>query len=116
MSVPEFTPRARMATRVFVLGVIGAAAFCVTMAIHAAHAEGYIVSCDMSVGVTCFAGPMHDPYVRQVPQPTSEDEKAAARARDEQWVKDCAPTLVRDRYGVSRYHYNDPGCVFGSHP
>jgi hypothetical protein len=116
MSVPEFTPRQRMATRVFVLGTIGAVAFCVAMAIHAAHAEGYIVSCDLSVGVTCFAGPMVNPYVRDVPQPTTDAAKEEQRRRDMLWVHECEPELVRDRYGVMRYQYNDPGCAFGSHP
>jgi hypothetical protein len=81
-----------------------------------AHADGYIVSCDLSVGVTCFAGPMVNPYVRQVPQPTSEAGKEEQRRLDMVWVHECAPELVRDRYGVLRYHYNDPGCAFGSHP
>lgn len=116
MSVPEFTPRQRMTTRVFVLGLIGVIVGGAAMAIHAAHADGYIVSCDLSVGVTCFGGPMVNPYVREVPQPTSEAEKKAQRERDMFWVHECAPELVRDRYGVMRYHYNDPGCAFGSHP
>lgn len=79
-----------------------------------AHAESYILSCDTSVGVTCFAGPMVNPYVRDVPQPTSDAGKEAQRVRDMIWVHDCAPELVRDRYGVMRYHYSAPGCEFGS--
>lgn len=80
------------------------------------HAEGYILSCDTMVGMTCFVAPLVNPYVRQVPQPTSDEDKEAQRQRDMLWVHECSPELVRDRYGVSRYHYNDPGCVFGSHP
>ena len=111
--VAEFGPRARTGMRVLGLGVIGIIAFCVAMAIHAAHAEGYIVSCDTSVGVTCFAGPLVDPYVRQVPQPTSDDEKRAAAERERLWVKHCDPQIDFDRYGVARYHYAAPGCEFG---
>lgn len=95
------------------LGLPGILAFTTAMAIHAAHGEGYLVSCDTSVGVTCFAAPLRDPYVRQVPQPTSADEKAAAAERDRLWVEHCKPTLVNDRYGVARYHYVAAGCEFG---
>jgi len=116
MSVPEFTNRQRATAWSFVLGLIGVIAFGVTMAIHAAHADGYIVSCDFMIGVTCFAGPMGNPYVRDVPQPTTDAAKEEQRRRDMIWVHECAPELVRDRYGVMRYQYNDPGCAFGSHP
>src|SRR5579864_4856148 len=62
----EFPRRASVGFRLFMIGVAGFITFCIVMAVHAARAEGYIVSCDTSVGVTCFAGPLTDPYIRQV--------------------------------------------------
>lgn len=102
-----------MAMRVIVLGVIGIIAFCVTMAVRAAHAEGYIVACDTMVGVTCFAGPLVNPYVREVPQPTSVEAKAEAAERERLWVAHCDPKIAFDRYGVARYYYAAAGCEFG---
>jgi hypothetical protein len=79
--------------------------------VHAA--EGYVVSCDTSVGVTCFAGPMRDPYVREVPPPATAELRREAEERERRWVARCHPVIEPDKYGVDRYHYSAPGCEFG---
>ena len=58
-------------------------------------------------------GPAVDPYVRLVPQPMDEAEKARITARDRRWLARCRPLIAYDRYGVPRYHYAAPGCEFG---
>jgi hypothetical protein len=54
-----------------------------------------------------------DPYVREVPQPHSEADKARAGERDQKWLERCRPVIRQDRYGVGRYGYAAPGCEFG---
>jgi hypothetical protein len=54
-----------------------------------------------------------DPYVRLVPKPVDEAEKARLVARDRKWLARCNPIVERDRYGVARYRYSAPGCEFG---
>jgi len=54
-----------------------------------------------------------DPYVRQVPQPHSDAEKARASEREQKWREHCQPVIRQDRYGVGRYWYAAPGCEFG---
>ena len=58
-------------------------------------------------------GPAGDPYIRLVPQPENEAEKARATERDRRWMNRCRPVIAQDRYGVPRYHYAAPGCEFG---
>lgn len=58
-------------------------------------------------------GPAGDPYVRTVPRPVDEAEKARLVARDHKWLERCKPIVERDRYGVGRLHYAAPGCEFG---
>ena len=58
-------------------------------------------------------GEAGDPYVRTVPQPTDEIEKARATERDQKWLQRCRPIIAQDRYGVPRYHYAARGCEFG---
>jgi hypothetical protein len=58
-------------------------------------------------------GPAGDPYVRVVPRPVDEAEKARLVARDRKWLKRCNPIVERDRYGVGRLRYAAPGCEFG---
>jgi hypothetical protein len=58
-------------------------------------------------------GEAGDPYVREVPQPSSDADKARAKERDKRWVDRCRPYITQDRYGVARYHYAEPGCEFG---
>ena len=54
-----------------------------------------------------------DPYIRVVPEPFGEAQKAQLAARDRKWVAQCHPVITRDIYGVARYHYSAPGCEFG---
>jgi hypothetical protein len=58
-------------------------------------------------------GPAGDPYVRVVPGPVDEAEKARLVARDRKWLERCNPIVERDRYGVGRLRYAAPGCEFG---
>ena len=58
-------------------------------------------------------GPASDPYVRVVPRPVDEAEKARLVARDRKWLERCSPIVERDRYGVGRLRYAAPGCEFG---
>lgn len=73
---------------------------------------------------TCFGGwrtsqcithwvPAGDPYIRTVPQPQTEEDKARAAERDHRWLQRCRPVVAQDRYGVPRYHYAAAGCDFG---
>ena len=57
-------------------------------------------------------GPM-DPYIRIVPEPVGETERAQFAARDRRWVEHCHPVVQYDRYGVARYRYSATGCEFG---
>lgn len=59
-------------------------------------------------------GSLPNPYIRHVPEPQTEAEKAEAARRDHEWMLACEPKLIRDRYGVMRYAYSKPGCEFGS--
>lgn len=58
-------------------------------------------------------GPAGNPYVRPIPGPVDEAEKARLVARDRKWLARCSPILERDRYGVERLRYAAPGCEFG---
>jgi len=58
-------------------------------------------------------GPAGDPYIRAVPQPETEADKARAAERDHRWLERCRPIVAQDRYGVPRYHYAAAGCDFG---
>ncbi|HWS10259.1 MAG TPA: hypothetical protein VN362_20655 [Xanthobacteraceae bacterium] len=58
-------------------------------------------------------GPAGDPYVRTVPQPENDAERARATERDQKWLQRCRPIVAQDRYGVPRYHYAAAGCNFG---
>ena len=58
-------------------------------------------------------GPAGNPYVRPIPGPVDEVERARLVARDRKWLARCTPILERDRYGVGRLRYAAPGCEFG---
>jgi hypothetical protein len=73
---------------------------------------------------SCFGGwiasqcvtrwaPTGDPYIRTVPQPQTEEEKARAAERDHKWLQRCRPVIAQDRYGVPRYRYAAAGCDLG---
>lgn len=66
-------------------------------------------------GFNCVtrSGPTGDPYVRLVPEPLGEAEKARLAVRDRKWLARCHPVIEHDRYGVARYRYSAPGCEFG---
>jgi len=57
-----------------------------------------------------------DPYVRVVPDPVDEAQKAQMARRDRKWLARCRPVVERDDYGVARYHYAAQGCEFGVGP
>jgi len=76
----------------------------------------YVGGCVGAPGaVSCVlrVGPAGDPYVRTVPQPETDAEKARATERDQKWLQRCRPIVAQDRYGVPRYHYAAAGCAFG---
>jgi len=58
-------------------------------------------------------GPAGNPYVRPIPGPVDEAERARLMARDRKWLARCSPILERDRYGVGRLRYAAAGCEFG---
>lgn len=58
-------------------------------------------------------GPAGDPYVRTVPAPESDAEKARSAERDHKWIERCRPVIAQDGFGVPRYHYAAAGCEFG---
>lgn len=79
---------------------------------------GYFSATNCIGGWTRFScatieGPPVDAYVRHVPEPFSEADRARAAERDGKWVARCRPVIVQDGYGVPRYHYAAPGCEFG---
>jgi hypothetical protein len=97
------------APAVFVVAVVS---------LSAAHAEdtigvGGCVGAPGSFNCVVRVGPAGDPYVRTVPQPLTDEDKARTEARDHKWIDRCHPTIAQDRYGVPRYHYAAWGCEFG---
>jgi hypothetical protein len=58
-------------------------------------------------------GSYSDPYIRLVPHPQSEAEKALSAERDHKWQVRCHPAVFQDYYGVPRYQYAARGCEFG---
>ncbi len=82
-----------------------------------AYADGIAVGgCVGSQGsLSCVArwGEAGDPYVRKVPEPADEVERARSAEREHKWQERCRPTIAQDRFGVPRYQYAAPGCEFG---
>lgn len=86
-------------------------------------ASGSAQADDIAVGgcvgsrysITCITrwGSYSDPYIRLVPHPQSEAEKALSAEREHKWQARCRPAVVQDAYGVPRYEYAAPGCEFG---
>jgi hypothetical protein len=60
-------------------------------------------------------GPIGDPYVRQVPERTSDTERGFSTDRERRWEQHCRPQIALDRYGVPRYLYAAPGCELGAY-
>ena len=75
--------------------------------------SGGCIGTFFSINCTSRVGPAGDPYVRIVPPPLDADAAARALERERRWADRCRPTIVPDRYGVSRYRYAAPGCEFG---
>ena len=76
----------------------------------------YVLGCvgaPGTVGCVLRSGPAGDPYIRSVPEPASDADKARATERDHKWLARCKPVVSQDRYGVPRYHYAVAGCGFG---
>jgi len=82
-----------------------------------AYADGMAVGgCVGTRGsVNCVVrwGEAGDPYVRTVPEPANQAERARSAERDHKWQDRCKPVIAQDRYGVPRYQYSAPGCEFG---
>ena len=85
--------------------------------VSAVRADGLIVGgCVGGRGsANCVVrwGPPGDPYVRNVPDPRTEAEKAQTADREHKWQERCHPVIVQDGLGVPRYRYSAPGCEFG---
>jgi hypothetical protein len=76
----------------------------------------YVLGCVGARGTgSCVlrVGPAGDPYVRSVPEPKNDGERARAAERDHKWMERCRPIIAQDRYGVPRYHYAAAGCDLG---
>lgn len=96
---------------------IGAAAILTAVTLTSASA-GSVIDLSCVVGAHNFncAAQMTtggDPYIRAVPEPIGEAQKAQIAARDRKWVARCHPVVEHDGYGVARYHYAAPGCEYG---
>lgn len=50
--------------------------------------------------------------ILRVPEPATDEERAAFAERDREWQHICQPVLVLDRYGMTRYTYG-PYCPNG---
>jgi hypothetical protein len=96
---------------------IGAAVMLSAMSLISAHADtlvfGGCVGAPGSFNCVARWGVPGDPYVRQVPPPYGEADKARAAASDQRWLNRCQPVISQDQYGVPRYHYAAAGCEFG---
>jgi hypothetical protein len=96
---------------------LGASAMLSAFTMASAYAGGVVnLGCAGGTGsFNCVAqwATAGDPYVRVVPEPLGEAQKAQLAARDRKWVAQCHPNITRDMYGVARYHYSAPGCEFG---
>jgi hypothetical protein len=83
----------------------------------AARADGMIVGgCVGGQGsLNCVArwGEAGDPYIRKVPEPADDAERARSTQRDQKWEARCRPIITQDYYGVPRYRYAARGCEFG---
>ena len=104
--------RDRVLSAIIALGVIMTVAFWLMWTVHPAHAARY----EQCNDGTCISQHIPDsanvlgPKIIQVPQDNSEE----AQAREREWLKVCAPTFSRDKFGVTRYVYEKSGCEYGS--
>lgn len=101
----------------WLIAKVGAAAVLSAVTLRSASAASVIdLSCVVGAHNFNCAAQMAtggDPYLRAVPEPIGERQKAQIAARDRKWVARCHPVVERDGYGVARYHYAAPGCEYG---
>jgi hypothetical protein len=71
------------------------------------HGSRYAATC-----VTTRRRGRLNPHVISVPA-QSEEDAAAAQARDRRWAERCEPVVRPDRYGMPRYSYSARGCEYG---
>jgi len=113
------TLRYRLRSRAHLAAALIASGFILLTICCAAHADGTEVGGCVGSWDTfnCVErwGANSDPFVRQVPQPTSDAEKGISTERERRWEQRCRPQISLDRYGVSRYVYSAPGCEFGAY-
>lgn len=76
-------------------------------------AVGGCVGSRYSISCVAHWGAYSDPYMRLVPSPQTEAEKALSTERERKWQARCRPAVVQDVYGVPRYEYAARGCEFG---
>jgi hypothetical protein len=100
-------PTGRIAAAFTLLAITFTAAYADTLGV------GGCVGARGSINCVVRVGPAGDTYIRLVPQPETEAEKAHAAERDHRWLERCRPIVAQDRFGVPRYHYSAPGCEFG---
>lgn len=85
--------------------------------VSSAHADSMAVGgcVGWRASLNCVArwGEAGDPYVRLVPSPADNAERAHAAERDHKWEQRCQPAIAQDRYGVPRYQYGASRCEFG---
>lgn len=97
---------------------VGAALILSVLAVSSAAYAGSVINLNCIGGggsFNCVAqwATAGDPYVRVVPEPLGEAQKAQVAARERKWLAQCHPVIERDRLGVPRYRYSAPGCEFG---
>jgi hypothetical protein len=63
--------------------------------------------------VTRWRDNVGNPHFIEVSPLRSEQDIAESKERDRLWQARCKPLVERDRYGVGRYTYAQPGCEFG---
>jgi hypothetical protein len=71
-----------------------------------------------SGGVSCvrvWRDGQANPYVIQVPQAQSDEDKTLAAEHERLWKARCHPVIQQDQYGVPRYRYSAPGCDLGKY-
>ena len=96
---------------------VGSALVLALIAVTPANAGGVVtLSCiGGSKNLNCVGqyGAAGDPYVRAVPEPLGEEEKAQIAVRERKWMTRCHPVIERDKYGVAHYQYAARGCEYG---
>ena len=95
---------------------VGSALVLALIAATPANAGGVLtLSCIGGSNLNCVGqyGAAGDPYVRAVPEPLGEEEKAQIAAHERKWMTRCHPVIEHDKYGVAHYQYAARGCEYG---